>query len=151
LASIEQSITRSKTMKLKLLVAASMALTSIGAVAYAGDTNTQNKSAVTGAAGGAATGAIVGGPIGAVVGGVVGLAAGAAIDPPPAQVVTYVQEQPMPQDAVIVQQPVVVGKAVPAGVVIQQIPDNDTYAYTVINHQRVIIDPETNTVVQVIN
>jgi len=30
------------------------------------------------------------------------------------------------------------------------VPSNPKYAYTVVNNQRVIVDPETNTVVQVI-
>ncbi len=60
-----------------------------------------NDGAVTGAAGGAVTGAIVGGPAGAAVGGAVGAVAGAVLDPPPPKVVTYVEQQPVPANPVI--------------------------------------------------
>ena len=133
-------------MKMKLFLATAVAIGSIGSFAYAGD----NAGPVAGAAGGAATGAVIGGPVGAVVGGAVGLAAGAVLDPPPRDVVTYVQEQPVQGAAVVVDQPIVVGKALPSGVVVQPIPGNERYAYTVVNKQRVIVDPQTNTVVQVV-
>ena len=97
---------------------------------------------VTGAAGGAVTGAVVGGVVGAI--------AGTAIDPPPREVVTYVQQQPAPATAVIVEQPIVVGKPVPDTVVLTPVPSNTKYSYTVVNNQRVIVDPQTHTVVQVI-
>lgn len=64
-------------MKTKLFVAAVVALSAIGATAYAGEDDDATK---TGLVGGAATGAVVGGPVGAVIGGVVGATAGAAID-----------------------------------------------------------------------
>ena len=38
----------------------------------------------------------------------------------------------------------------PQTVVVTPVPSNPKYAYTVVNNQRVIVDPETNTVVQVI-
>jgi len=104
---------------------------------------------VSGAAGGAVTGAIVGGPVGAAVGGVAGAALGTAIDPPPQEVITYVQEQPAPAP-VVVQEEIVVGKPVPETVVLTPVPDHTDYSYAVVNEQRVIIDPQTRTVVQVI-
>lgn len=130
-------------MKTKLILAAALVSGTLGTVAFAQD------STVTGAAGGAVTGAIVGGPVGAAVGGVVGAVAGTAIDPPPQRVVTYVQQQPV-QQSVIVEQPIVVGKPVPQQVVLTPIADDPRYAYTVVNEQRVIVDPQTRTVVQVI-
>ncbi len=105
---------------------------------------------VTGAAGGAVTGAIVGGPVGAAVGGVVGAVAGTAIDPPPHEVVTYVQEQPAPTAAITIEQPIVVGKSIPETVVLTPVPTNTRYSYAVVNEQRVIVDPKTNTVVQIV-
>jgi hypothetical protein len=105
---------------------------------------------VNGAAGGAVTGAIVGGPVGAAVGGVVGAVAGTAIDPPPREVVTYVQEQPAPTTSVTIEQPIVVGKPVPETVILTPVPSNTRYSYAVVNKQRVIVDPQTNTVVQVV-
>lgn len=105
---------------------------------------------VTGAAGGAVTGAIVGGPVGAAVGGVVGAIAGTAVDPPPAKVVTYVQQQPIPAQPVIIEKRVVVGEPLPREVVLTQIPEEPTYAYAVVNNQRVIVDPQTYVVVGVV-
>lgn len=105
---------------------------------------------VTGAAGGAVTGAIVGGPVGAAIGGVAGAIAGTAIDPPPREVVTYVQQQPLPPAPVVVEQPVVIGKPIPQDIVLTAVPDNNRYAYAIVNNQRVIVDPQTYTVVQVV-
>lgn len=108
------------------------------------------QSTVNGAVGGAVTGAIVGGPVGAAVGGVVGAVAGTAIDPPPQRVVTYVREQPV-QQSVVVQERVVVGQPIPRQVVLTPIPESPAYAYAYVNEQRVIVDPRTHTVVQVVN
>lgn len=99
---------------------------------------------------GAATGAIIGGPIGAGVGAVVGATLGGALTPPPPEVVTYVQQQPAPP-SVVVQQPIAVGKPVPETVMLTPVPDNPTYAYAVVNEQRLIVEPKSRTVVQVIN
>lgn len=108
-------------------------------------------SVVNGAAGGAVTGAVVGGPVGAAVGGVTGAIVGAAIDPPPQKVVTYVQEQPAPTDEVVVQEHVVVGEPLPQTVMVTPIPEDPTYAYAIVNHQRVIVQPKTRRVVQIID
>lgn len=106
-------------------------------------------STVTGAAGGAVTGAVVGGPIGAAVGGVVGAIAGTAIDPPPQKVVTYVREV-QPAEPVMIEQPIAVGQPIPQTVVLTPIPEAPQYSYAFVNQQRVIVDPNTYTVVQVI-
>ncbi|WP_372353087.1 DUF1236 domain-containing protein [Pararhizobium sp. BT-229] len=106
-------------------------------------------STATGMVGGAATGAIIGGPVGAGVGAVVGAVAGAALEPPPEKVITYVQQQPV-QQSVVVQQPIVVGKPLPREVVLTPVAEDRRYAYTIVNDQRVIVDPNTYTVVQVI-
>ncbi len=103
----------------------------------------------TGAAGGAITGAIVGGPIGAAVGGIAGAALGTAIDPPPAEVVTYVRAQPAPAP-VVVERQIVVGEPIPETVVLTPVPEHRQYSYAVVNEQRVIVDPKTHTVVQII-
>nr|WP_244426494.1 DUF1236 domain-containing protein [Rhizobium sp. PDO1-076] len=105
---------------------------------------------MTGAAGGAVTGAIVGGPVGAAVGGVVGAIAGTAIDPPPPTVVTYVRQQPVPVEPVVVEQRIAVGQPLPQQVVLTPIPEDPTYAYAFVNNQRVIVDPETYVVVGVV-
>lgn len=129
-------------MKTKLILASALATVLSGA-AFAED------GAVTGAAGGAITGAIVGGPVGAAVGGVAGAIAGAVIDPPPERVVTYVRQQPV-QHSVVVEQAVVVGKPLPQEVVLMPIAEDPRYSYTIVNEQRVIVDPQTRNVVQVI-
>jgi hypothetical protein len=63
--------------------------------------------------------------------------------------VTYVQQQPV-QQSVVMQQPVVVGKPLPRDVVLMPVAEDPRYAYTIVNDQRVIVDPKTYTVVQVI-
>ncbi|MBW6420198.1 DUF1236 domain-containing protein [Rhizobium sp. XQZ8] len=129
-------------MKKIILMTAALGLAATGALAQ--------QSTVNGAVGGAVTGAIVGGPIGAAVGGVVGAAAGTVIDPPPERVVTYVQQQPM-QQSVVVKERVVVGQPIPQQVVLTPVPEAPNYSYAVVNQQRVIVDPRTHTVVQVVN
>ncbi len=105
--------------------------------------------AVSGAAGGAVTGAVVGGPVGAVVGGVAGAAVGTVLDPPPPEVRTVVIQQTTP--SVVYEQPIVVGQALPTTVVLRPVPGYDNYYYTVVNNERVIVDPQTRTVLQVVN
>ncbi|WP_085034064.1 DUF1236 domain-containing protein [Ensifer aridi] len=134
-------------MNAKILLISAIATGMFAAPAIANDTN---RAAVTGAAGGAVTGAIIGGPVGAAVGGAVGLAAGAVIAPPPQQVITYVRQQPVPTDTVAIQQPIAVGRPLPREIVLTPIPENPAYAYAVVNHQRLIVDPKTYTVVQVV-
>lgn len=125
----------------RILIAAAM--TCLAGAAYA-------DGAVTGVVGGAATGAILGGPVGAGVGAVVGGIAGGVIDPPPREVVSYVQQAPAPASTVVVQQPVTVGASLPADVVVTPVPDNPKYGYVVMGQQRVIVEPQTRKVVQVI-
>lgn len=132
-------------MKKIITAATCVALTAFAANAYADE-----DAAITTGVGGAVTGAFIAGPVGAVVGGVLGVTAGAAINPPPREVVTYVEAQPAPPQAVVVQQPIVVGKPLPAEVQVVPVPENPKYAYTVVNNQRVIVEPETHRVVQVI-
>jgi phage tail tape-measure protein len=133
-------------MYTKLIASAAVAAALFSVPAMAED----NDGAVTGAAGGAVTGAIVGGPVGAVVGGAVGVVAGATLDPPPREVVTYVEQQPLPAEPVVVEEVVEVGKPLPKTVVLTPIPEDPAYAYTVVNEKRVIVDPKTYTVVQVV-
>lgn len=129
----------------RMIIAAVALAGAVAGNAYAQDSS----NATTGMVGGAATGAIIGGPVGAGVGAVVGAVAGAAIEPPPAQVVTYVQQQPAPQ-SVTIEQEIVVGKPLPREVVLTPVAEDPRYAYTIVNDQRVIVDPNTYTVVQVV-
>jgi hypothetical protein len=104
-------------------------------------------STATGAVGGAAAGAVVGGPVGAVVGGTVGAAAGSAAEPP-AGVRTYVMREHVP--SVAVQEEVVVGQPLPRTVQIRKIPKYKDYSYAVVNNKRVIVEPRSRKVVQII-
>ncbi|NEJ73416.1 DUF1236 domain-containing protein [Rhizobium phaseoli] len=125
-----------------VIIAAGMLLASTSAFAQS--------STVTGAVGGAATGAIVGGPVGAAVGGIVGGVAGSVIDPPPQKVVTYVQQAPAPSERVVVKEKLVVGQPLPETVVVTPIPDDPKYSYAIVNDQRVIVEPSSRKVIQVI-
>jgi hypothetical protein len=130
-------------MNKKLILTGALAL-GFATAAYA------QEGTVNGAAGGAVTGAIVGGPVGAAVGGVTGAVVGTILAPPPRKVVSYVEQQPMPEDEVVVRQKVVVGKPLPETVRIVPIPDEPKYAYAVVNKQRVIVNPSNRTVVRVV-
>ncbi|GGE54924.1 hypothetical protein GCM10007276_34860 [Agaricicola taiwanensis] len=104
---------------------------------------------VSGAAGGAATGAIVGGPVGAAVGGVAGAALGTIMDPPAPEVREVVVQQEVP--SVQVQKEIVVGQPLPETVVLRPVPGYTQYTYAVVNNQRVIVDPGTRQVIQIVN
>lgn len=104
-------------------------------------------STATGAVGGAAAGAVVGGPVGAVVGGTVGAAIGAAAEPP-AEVRTYVTRESVP--SVRVTEKVVVGEPLPSTVVLRPVPNHNDYSFAVVNERRVIVEPRTRKVIQII-
>ncbi|WP_413712335.1 DUF1236 domain-containing protein [Rhizobium sp. Rhizsp82] len=129
----------------KLMVGVAAAATLMSGVALA------QSSTVNGAAGGAVTGAIVGGPVGAAVGGVAGAVVGTVIDPPPQKVVTYVREAPAPSARVVVKEKIVVGQPLPETVVVTPVPENPKYAFAVVNDERVIVEPSSRKVIQVIN
>lgn len=130
-------------MTSKILIITATAVGLLTAPAFA------QSSTVTGAAGGAVTGAVVGGPVGAAVGGVAGAIVGTAINPPK-RVVTYVQQQPMPADNVVVQEKIAVGGELPDSIVVTPVPEDPTYGYAVVNHEHVIVQPKTRKIVKVI-
>ncbi|MDQ0563587.1 hypothetical protein QO004_005402 [Rhizobium mesoamericanum] len=66
----------------------------------------------------------------------------------PGEVRTYVTEQDVP--SVAYDGDVVVGTELPSSVEVHTIPSNDAYAYTVINKKRVIVDPHTHRVVEIV-
>jgi len=107
----------------------------------------------SGAAGGAVTGAIVGGPVGAAVGGVAGAAVGSALSADEAtRVRSYVVAQRRP--SIRVADEVVVGQPLPPRVRLYSVPPSvglsNPYSYTIVNDRTVLVDPQTRTVVQVI-
>ncbi len=100
-----------------------------------------------GAARGAAAGSHVLGPVGAAVGGVIGGAIG-VIEPPPQPVIPYVEREDIP--SVTVREHVAVGEPLPETVVIHKVPHHERYAYAVVNHERVIVEPESRKVIKII-
>jgi hypothetical protein len=102
---------------------------------------------VGGAAAGAGIGAAVGGPPGAVVGGIAGAATGAAALPPTA--CDYIVKQEVP--VATIEQEIVVGEPLPETVVLHEIPDTKTYVFANVNEKRVLVDPKTRVVVEVVN
>jgi len=66
----------------------------------------------------------------------------------PGEVRTYITEQEVP--SVTYDGDIVVGTELPSSVEVHTIPSSDAYAYTVINKQRVIVDPHTHRVIEVI-
>jgi uncharacterized protein DUF1236 len=106
-----------------------------------------------GAASGALAGAVVGGPVGAVVGGAAGAAVGSALTPDETvRVRQYVYSNP--PRSVQVREQVVVGTPLPSRVRLYDVPEavgvRTTYRYTVVNDTPVLVDPNTRTIVQVI-
>jgi hypothetical protein len=101
---------------------------------------------VGGAAAGAVTGAVVGGPVGAAVGGVVGGTVGSQLPP---KACSYVVTEEVP--AATIQGELVVGQPLPDAVVLHEIPDTKTYVFASVNEHRVLVDPKTRVVVEVIN
>jgi len=107
----------------------------------------------SGAAGGAVTGAIVGGPVGAAVGGIAGAAVGTALTAEEStRVRSYVVAQRRP--SIRVADEVAVGQPLPPRVRLYPVPENvglaNPYSYTIVNDRTVLVDPQTRTVVQVI-
>ncbi|WP_127089134.1 DUF1236 domain-containing protein [Aquabacter cavernae] len=127
-------------MRNRLMVTGALLASLVPGLAFA------QASTATGAVGGAAVGAVVGGPVGAVVGGAVGATMGAAAEPP-AAVRTYVIQENRP--SVRMDRQVVVGEPLPSTVRVYQVPDSQ-YEYSVVNDQRVIVEPGTRRVIQVI-
>jgi hypothetical protein len=120
-------------------IATAIALALAPTVALAQD------AATTGAVGGAVTGAIVGGPVGAVVGGVAGGAIGASVEP---DVRTYVVSKNVP--SVRVDEEIAVGEVLPSTVVLRPVPKHNKYRFAVVNHQKVIVEPKTRKIVEIV-
>ena len=66
----------------------------------------------------------------------------------PGEVRTYVMEQPV--ESVPYEDDVLVGRVLPEAVQVRPVQGYDSYGYTVVNDRRVIVDPQTRTVIQVL-
>ncbi|EJC78768.1 Protein of unknown function (DUF1236) [Rhizobium leguminosarum bv. trifolii WSM2297] len=66
----------------------------------------------------------------------------------PGEVRTYVMEQNTP--SVVYDGDIAVGATLPDTVVVHTVPDVDGYGYTVVNERRVIVEPKTHRVIQVL-
>ncbi|MBB3591764.1 hypothetical protein FHX08_002108 [Rhizobium sp. BK529] len=66
----------------------------------------------------------------------------------PGEVRTYVMEQNTP--SVVYDGDITVGATLPDTVEVHPVPDADGYAYTVINQRRVIVEPQTHRIIQVL-
>lgn len=68
----------------------------------------------------------------------------------PEKVITFVQKAPAPTTRVVVKEKIVIGQPLPETVVVTPIPDDPDYAYAIVNDERVIIEPSSRKVIQVI-
>lgn len=68
---------------------------------------------------------------------------------PPAEVRTYVMKQQVP--SVTYEGDVLVGRVLPQSVETHVIDGYGNYAYTVVNERRVVVDPQTREVIQVLD
>lgn len=105
------------------------------------------ESTVGGAVGGAVIGGVVGGPPGAIIGGAIGGTVGMAAEPP-AEVRSYVVQRDYPSARI--ETDVVVGEPLPATVELRTIPRHTQYRFAVVNNKRVIVEPKTRRVIQII-
>lgn len=68
----------------------------------------------------------------------------------PGEVRTYVMEQE-PVDSIPYEGDVLVGRVLPETVEVRPVDGYDDYGYTIVNERRVIVDPQTHTVIQVLD
>ncbi|WP_457584504.1 DUF1236 domain-containing protein [Ensifer canadensis] len=66
----------------------------------------------------------------------------------PGEVRTYILEQKSP--SVAYEGDIVIGDPVPETIKIYPVPDQPKYGYAIVNERRVIIDPNTHTIVEVL-
>jgi hypothetical protein len=118
------------------------------AVALSPSIGFAQESTVGGAVGGAVIGGVVGGPPGAIIGGAIGGTVGMAAEPP-AEVRSYVVERRAP--SVAIERELVVGEPLPPTVTLRTIPKHTEYRYAIVNDKRVIVEPRTRRVVQIID
>lgn len=132
----------------KIILAASIAMLPLAALAQNPEGARGGAAAATGAVGGA----IVGGPVGAVVGGVGGAVVGGIAGDATPRFKTYVQAHEVPSYRY--REDVRVGAVLPdSGVTYREVPaefGTKGYRYTVVNDRTVIVEPKTRKIIQVI-
>ena len=87
------------------------------------------------------------GLVGAIIGGIIGGTVGAVAEPP-IEVRSYVVQERRP--SVRVTERVVVGEPLPAAVEVYPVPSHREYSFAVVNDQRVIVEPQTRRVIQIV-
>lgn len=75
---------------------------------------------------------------------------GDAMATPPTAVVDYVKGQPTPVSTALVEEPLVAGQPLSSHVMLVAVPDDPNFAYAIVNNQRVIVEPKSRRVVQII-
>jgi uncharacterized protein YcfJ len=137
-------------MSKRILTAAALVATM--AVPFGAFAQTPEAGAAAGATTGAVGGAIVGGPVGAVVGGAAGAVIGGLTADQSMQVRQYVVRQSRP--SVRVEERLVVGQPLPRTVELYEVPADvgvqTEYRYGVVNDRRVIVEPGTRRVIEII-
>jgi uncharacterized protein YraI len=133
-----------------IVISEAPATVQVPVVSYEQTSSTSGGGAIAGGTAGAVAGAIIAGPLGAAVGGVAGAAAGGMAEglsePPPAEVVTYVEANPV--EPVYLEGEVVVGARLPETVEVREIPQYE-YRYVYVNGQPVLVEPGTRRIVYV--
>jgi len=71
--------------------------------------------------------------------------------PPSEPVSAYVRRQPLPGNPVQVTEAVTVGKALAGNLRLTIVPIDSNYAFAVVNQQRLIVDPRTHVVIQILD
>ncbi|MBB3287132.1 MULTISPECIES: DUF1236 domain-containing protein [Rhizobium] len=66
----------------------------------------------------------------------------------PGDVTTYVTGQEVP--SVTYEGDIAVGSALPSSVEVYPVPSNSDYAYTIINKKRVIVNPHTHKIIEIV-
>jgi Protein of unknown function (DUF1236) len=139
-------------MMSKRILTAAAFLTTLAVPFGALAQSTPQGGAAAGATTGAVGGAIVGGPVGVVVGGAAGALIGGLTAEQSMQVRQYVVRQNRP--SVRVQEQVVIGQALPGTVQLYEVPADvgvqTEYRYGIVNDRRVIVDPGTRRIIEVI-
>lgn len=110
------------------------------------DATEQAEAGFVGGAAGAAIGTLIAGPAGGIVGGL--LTGGAMASTVPVETTVYVTEHPV--EPVILDGEVVVGAAIPQGVVVYEVPQSEQYAYLNVNCDQVLVEKDTRKIVKVV-